>query len=192
MNAETIDTANRAPAIDRTKQRQLRDYYAIRAAVAGAWVVAAFTIGASVPVAAAILMVAYPAWDAAANLIDAARNGGLARNPTQAINVAASTLTAVAVLAVIGDTALVLRVFGAWAILAGLMQLATGARRWKAYGAQWAMILSGAQSALAGGFFIAQSLGHVGSAIATVAGYAGFGAFYFLVSALWLTFRRSA
>jgi hypothetical protein len=168
----------------------LRDYYVLRAMVSVAWVAAAFAVGARVPVAAAILLVAYPTWDALANLIDARRNGGLARNPTQAINAAVSAITAVAVMAVIGDAQLVLRAFGAWAILAGLLQLATGVRRWKAYGAQWAMILSGGQSALAGGFFIAQSFGRAPPAITTVAGYAAIGAFYFLVSAVWLTVRR--
>jgi hypothetical protein len=58
------------------------------------------------------------------------------------------------------------------------------------------MILSGAQSALAGGVFIFQSQTPTVPTIATVAGYAGFGGFYFLVSALSLSAgawrRRSA
>jgi uncharacterized membrane protein HdeD (DUF308 family) len=81
----------------------------------------------------------------------------------------------------------VLSVFGIWASLAGILQLVTGVRRWKSFGAQWAMILSGAQSALAGGFFVAQSLGAATPAVTTVAPYAGFGAFYFLLSAVLLT-----
>jgi len=52
------------------------------------------------------------------------------------------------------------------------------------------MVLSGAQSALAGGIFIKQALGAPVHGITDVAPYAGFGAFYFLVSALWLTVRR--
>ena len=64
-------------------------------------------------------------------------------------------------------------------------------RRW-ASGAQWAMVLSGAQSALAGGFFIAQSAQEVSAVIPLIAGYAGFGAIYFLVSALWLVLGRRA
>ena len=52
------------------------------------------------------------------------------------------------------------------------------------------MILSGAQSILAGVFFTIMSQGTADLSIATVAGYAGFGAFYFLVSAVWLTVRR--
>jgi uncharacterized membrane protein HdeD (DUF308 family) len=81
----------------------------------------------------------------------------------------------------------VLAVFGAWAILAGLLQLGAALQRWKTTGAQWAMILSGAQSALAGAFFIFQAGQAAMPSIASVTGYAGFGAFYFLVSALWLS-----
>jgi uncharacterized membrane protein HdeD (DUF308 family) len=81
----------------------------------------------------------------------------------------------------------VLAVFGAWAILSGLLQLGAGLKRWKRFGAQWAMVLSGAQSALAGAFFIFQAGLPAMPSIATVTGYAGFGAFYFLVSALWLS-----
>lgn len=84
----------------------------------------------------------------------------------------------------------VLGVFGAWAILSGLLQLATAIRRWKSYGAQWAMILSGAQSALAGGFFIAQANMPEPPSISNIAGYAGVGALYFLISAVWLTVRK--
>lgn len=168
----------------------LRTYYWIRAVVAAGWVAAAFSLGSAMPTAAAVLLIAYPAWDAAANLIDAARNGGLKRNRTQALNVLVSAATTIAVAAAIGDMRVVVAVFGVWAILAGLLQLATGVRRWRSYGAQWAMVLSGAQSALAGGFFIKRSLGSATLGITDVAPYAAFGAFYFLVSALWLTIRR--
>jgi hypothetical protein len=169
----------------------LRNYYLVRAGVAAAWVAAAFTLGRAAPLAAAALLIAYPAWDAVANLIDASRNGGMARNPSQALNVAVSGITTVAVAAVIENMNAVLGVFGAWAILAGLLQLATGVRRWKSFGAQWAMILSGAQSALAGGFFIKQSLGSAVPGIGDIAPYAAFGALYFAISALWLLLRRA-
>ena len=48
------------------------------------------------------------------------------------------------------------------------------------------MILSGAQSTLAGVFFVVQSGGARVPGIVDVAPYAAFGAFYFLVSAVWL------
>jgi hypothetical protein len=178
--------------ISKTREGQgqtwLRNYYAVRFVVAAAWVAAAFTLAKALPPLAVAMLIVYPLWDAAANLADARFNGGLAKNRTQAINVGVSILTAIGVAAgaVVGMNAM-LGVFGLWALVAGLLQLATGVRRWKAYGAQWAMILSGAQSALAGGFFAKMAAGAQVDALTTVAPYAAFGAFYFLVSALWLT-----
>jgi uncharacterized membrane protein HdeD (DUF308 family) len=166
----------------------LRNYYFVRFAVAAAWVVLAFTVGRTMPALAAILLVAYPAWDALANLFDANRNGGIVRNSSQLVNAVASTLTAAAVAAALGwRMNAVLAVFGVWAVISGLLQLATAARRWKSVGAQWAMILSGAQSALAGVFFVVMANRAATVGIADVAPYAAFGSFYFLISALWLT-----
>lgn len=166
----------------------LKPYYFVRAAFSIAWVAAALALGRSSPTAAAVLLLAYPAWDAAANWVDASRNGGLKRNVTQMLNLIVSGLTAGAVAIALGSGMhAVLGVFGVWAMLAGLFQLATGVRRWKTHGAQWAMILSGAQSALAGTFFLKQAASALAPGIADLAPYAGFGAFYFLVSAIWLT-----
>ena len=165
----------------------LSSYYFLRAGVSVGWVAAAFTIGRAMPPAAAALLVAYPAWDAVANVIDARRSGGLAANPSQALNAAASTVVALAVAVALGwSQHAVLAVFGVWAILSGLLQLATGVRRWNA-GAQWAMALSGAQSALAGTHFIFKANGASTPGITDITPYAAFGAFYFLVSAVWLT-----
>ena len=136
---------------------------------------------------AAILLVAYPLWDALANGYDGARSGGLAKNGTQAFNVAVSVAVAVALCVALPDMNRALGVFGFWAILSGLLQLGTALRRWKAHGAQWAMVLSGAQSALAGAVFIFQARTPVVPSIATVAGYAGFGAFYFFIPAMSLS-----
>jgi uncharacterized membrane protein HdeD (DUF308 family) len=167
----------------------LQTYYYLRAGVSIAWVAAAFTVGKTMPVAGALLVI-YPAWDALANAIDAGRNGGFGKNPTQTLNALISTATAVAMaVAVSRDMHAVAAVFGGWAIVAGLLQLATAVRRMKA-GAQWAMIVSGAQSALAGGFFASLALKPALPAITDLAPYAGFGALWFLVAALLLTFRR--
>jgi cation transport ATPase len=168
------------------QERWLTRYYFTRAAFSFAWVAAALTAGRQSWFAAAALLVAYPVWDALANYIDVARSGGLGRNRTQALNVVVSLATAMAVAFSLASMHLVLGVFGAWAILSGLLQLGTALRRWKTHGAQWAMVLSGAQSALAGGFFIAQARMPAVPSIANVAGYAGVGAAYFLVSAVWL------
>ena len=170
------------------REQWLKLYYFIRAAFSVAWVVAAFAVGPSSAAIAGALLVLYPAWDAAANLVDALRSGGLAQNRTQALNVLVSLVTTVAVLVALQMSMNgVLGVFGAWAILSGLLQLGTAIRRWRSFGAQWAMVLSGGQSALAGGFFIFQATTPMSPSIATVTGYAGVGAVYFLVSAVWLT-----
>ncbi|MFK4508104.1 DUF308 domain-containing protein [Bradyrhizobium daqingense] len=174
----------------------LKQYYFLRGAFSVAWVVAAFAIAPSSAAVAAALLVAYPAWDAAANYLDALRSGGLNQNRTQGFNLLVSLATTVAVaLALQVSMNWVLGIFGAWAILSGLLQLGTAVRRWKSFGAQWAMVLSGGQSALAGGFFIFQASMPAVPSIANVAGYAAVGALYFLVSAVWLTvtdWRRDA
>ena len=169
----------------------LTRYYFLRAGISAAWVAAAFTIGATNPVAAGILLVLYPAWDAVANARDAHVNGGFQANGSQTLNMVISALVAVAVaVALQMNMHIVLSIFGGWAILSGLLQLITGVRRWRLYGAQWAMILSGAQSALAGAFFIKQSTGPTLPVITTIAPYAAFGAFYFLISAIALTLKN--
>ena len=166
----------------------LKTYYFVRFGVAAAWVALAFTAARDMPGLASVMLVAYPAWDAFANLLDARRNGGLRRNKTQLLNFIVSTLTAVAVVVALGHGFnAVVGVFGVWAVLSGAFQLATAVRRWKSSGAQWAMILSGAQSALAGVFFVKMASGAKAMGIVDVAPYAAFGAFYFLVSAVWLT-----
>jgi len=166
----------------------LKSYYYLRFAVSAAWVAAAFTVAkSSLPLAAAML-VAYPAWDALANYIDARRTGGLSRNKSQLLNFVVSIVTAIAIAIALGHSMnAVLSVYGVWAVVSGVLQLLTALRRWKTNGAQWAMILSGAQSALAGVFFVKMAGGTEIIGITNVAPYAAFGAFYFLVSALWLS-----
>ena len=170
------------------RERWLKLYYFMRAAFSIAWVAAAIATGSSSAAIAGALLLLYPAWDAAANFVDALRSGGFGQNRTQALNVVVSLATTVAVLIALQTSMnLVLAVFGGWAILSGLLQLGTAIGRWKSFGAQWAMVLSGAQSALAGGFFVFQASTPAVPSIATVTGYAAVGAIYFLVSAIWLT-----
>jgi len=171
-------------------QDWLRTYYYLRFAVSAVWVALAFTVAKAMPPLAAVMLVTYPAWDALANYLDASRSGGLARNKSQMLNFVVSVVTAVAVAASLPHGLhAVLEIFGVWAVLSGLFQLLTGVRRWKSYGAQWAMILSGAQSGLAGAHMLSKAAGTAPVSIADIAPYAAFGAFYFLVSALWLTVR---
>lgn len=178
-----------------TAMHWLQRFYYTRGLVAAAWVGAAVTVGQRSPMAAGALLIAYPAWDAFANLADARANGGLTRNPTQSFNLIVSFATAIAVAIALGASMnTVFAVFGLWAGVAGILQLATAVRRRRALGAQWAMVLSGAQSALAGVFFVKQALDAAVPSITGIAPYASFGAFYFFVSAILLTLasRRSA
>lgn len=182
----SAQTSVESPA--RSSNGWLKSYYYLRFAVSAAWVLAAFTVAKMVPPLAAAMLVAYPLWDALANYVDAQRSGGLGRNKSQLLNFAVSIVTAIAVAIALGHSMnAVLAVYGVWAVFSGAFQLLTAVRRWKTNGAQWAMILSGAQSALAGLFFVKMAGGADAIGIANVAPYAAFGAFYFLVSAVWLS-----
>ncbi|RFU49714.1 DUF308 domain-containing protein [Paraburkholderia sp. DHOC27] len=169
-------------------EQWLKYYYFTRAAFSVVWLTLAFTVGQHVMAVGAALLILYPAWDALANYVDMSRSGGMRENRTQTFNVFASVAIALAVTVVLNvDASLVLDVFGVWAVLSGLLQLGTALRRRKRFGAQWAMMLSGGQSALVGVLFIAQAHASTPPAIVRVAGYAGVGALYFLVSAVWLS-----
>jgi hypothetical protein len=179
-----------------SQEQGLKLYYFARTTFSAVWVAAAFTVGQNSWVVAAVLLVAYPAWDALTNFVDASRSGGLGQNRTQTINVVVSVATTLAVvLALEMSMNWVLGVFGVWAILSSLLQLGTAIGRWKSYDAQWAIILSGGQSALAGAFFIVQARMPMPPSIANVDGLAAIGALYFLVSEVWLNvsqLRRKA
>ncbi|QJU59419.1 DUF308 domain-containing protein [Sphingomonas sp. AP4-R1] len=171
----------------------LRGYYLTRALVSAVWVGLAFTIGKTSPPAAIALLLLYPAWDCVANIYDARRNGGFGANSTQAFNAVVSAIVTIAIAVTVRsapDFHAAIGVIGVWAALAGLLQLATGVRRWRSTGAQWPMILSGGQSALAGAHFLIQAIDPAAPVgVATVAPYAGFGAFYFAISTIILTVK---
>lgn len=171
----------------------LRRFYFLRASVAFIWVALVVVLSRlQVPsLVTGVLLVLYPAWDAAANILDARRTGGLRANPEQRLNAMVSLATAVILaiaLAIRGNAGGVL-VFGVWALLSGLFQLLVGIRRRK-LGGQVFMMISGGQSVLAGVFMTIQAFGKAPT-IAQLAPYAAFGGFYFLLAALRLTFKRS-
>lgn len=170
----------------------LKRYYAVRALVSVLWVALAFTIGKADPAIGAVLFVAYPLWDAAANYVDARRTGGLRANPTQCLNVVVSAIVAVAVgVALTRDVHAAIGVIGVWAALSGILQLSTGVRRWREASAQWPQILSGAQSCVAATHFL-KSAAHpiVTASVANVAPYAAFGALFFAISAGVLFYKQ--
>lgn len=178
-----------------TTDHWLRGYYFIRFLVSAIWVALAFTIGrTSVPAAIALFLL-YPAWDCVANIYDARRNGGFGANRTQAFNAVVSAIVTLAIAIKVRsapDFHPAIGVIGVWAVLAGLLQLGTGLRRRRSTGAQWPMILSGGQSALAGTHFLIQALNLAAPlGVAVVAPYAAFGAFYFAISTTILTVKAN-
>ena len=113
----------------------LKSYYFVRFAVSALWVALAFTVATTMPPLAAIMLVAYPAWDAVANFVDAQRTGGISRNKSQLLNFVISALTTLAVaIALTSSMNAVLAIYGVWAALSGLFQLMTAVRRWKTSG----------------------------------------------------------
>ncbi|WP_435945518.1 DUF308 domain-containing protein [Dryocola sp. BD586] len=179
-------------APDNASNQWLQAYYFLRAGVSVVWIVLAVFAGKQHPAFGAALLVAYPAWDALANYLDARKNGGLRCNPPQMFNFIVSIIVTLAIgWALTVGMAAAIKVFGTWAIFSGVLQLAAAVRRWKTSGGQWAMILSGAQSAAAGVFMFKQAGSGMALDVATVAPYAGFGALYFLISAIWLTVKNS-
>jgi len=174
--------------------RWLRRYYTVRALFSVAWVASAFTVGKQHPPVGLALLIAYPAWDCLANYVDARCTGGLRANPSQMWNAIVSAMVTLAIVITAGrDLHRAFGAVGVWAALSGLLQLATGVRRWRSATAQWPQILSGAQSSLAALHFIMKATTRSSIlTVADVAPYAAFGAFYFAISAGVLALRRSS
>ncbi|WP_405694684.1 hypothetical protein [Streptomyces sp. NBC_01185] len=171
----------------------LRTLYLVRFAFAAVWAGLLFATADTLGPVSVTLLVVYPLFDVAAAIVDvrsAKANGGTA--PALYVNIAISSL-AVLGLAVAATSGIpdVLRVWGAWAVASGIVQLVAGAVR-RSLGGQWPMIISGAISVLAGTSFIAQA-GSGDPTLANLAGYAFLGGVFFLVSALRLNrVRHSA
>lgn len=158
----------------------LRRLYLVRFAFAVVWAGLLFATASSLGPVAATLLVLYPLFDVAAAIVDARSSTGLR---LLYVNVAISLVAAAGLtVAVSSGIPAVLRVWGAWAIVAGLVQLAVGVVR-RARGGQWPMILSGGLSALVGAMFVLQA-SKDGATLTNLAGYAAVGGVFFLVSAL--------
>ncbi|GIH60295.1 hypothetical protein [Microbispora siamensis] len=161
----------------------LRNLYVVRFGFALIWAVLMFVTGpATGPVSVALLVI-YPLFDVAAAVIDL-RSSQTAR-PAAAlyVNLALSLLAAIGLAATAtSGVPAVLRVWGAWAITAGIVQLIVAVSR-RRLGGQWAMILSGAISTIAGTGFILQA-GTPTASLTSLAGYATVGGVFFLISAL--------
>jgi uncharacterized membrane protein HdeD (DUF308 family) len=164
----------------------LRRLYFVRFGFALVWSVLLFLTASSISPPAAVLLVLYPVFDVAAAVVDARSSrvdvaGGSATGLY--VNIAISALAAVGLaVALTSGIPAVLRVWGVWAVVAGIVQLVVAVRR-RRLGGQWAMIASGAVSVLAGvSFFLMAS--RTGASLTNVGGYALLGGIFFLVSAL--------
>lgn len=173
------------PAITGTAPT-LRRLYFVRFAFAIVWALVMFTMTKEITAAAAVLLVLYPLFDVGAAVVDArsSRATGTQGSPTLLyLNMAISLIAAAGVgVACASGIPAVLRVWGAWAIVSGLVQLVVAIPRRK-LGGQIPMILSGAISALAGASFIA-SAGADDPKLTNAVGYAIPGGVFFLISAL--------
>ncbi|GAA4207727.1 hypothetical protein [Actinocatenispora rupis] len=184
----SVDTV---AAVDATSgTRGLRNLYYVRFGFAIVWAALVALVASTLNPATIGLLVIYPLFDAAAAVIDFRTSGATRPRTPLYVNVALSLLTffALAVAATSGVPN-VLRVWGAWAVTAGIVQLIVAILRYR-LGGQWAMILSGAISTLAGTSFIVRAGGH-DTSFTTIAGYATLGGVFFLVSAIRLH-RRAA
>jgi pimeloyl-ACP methyl ester carboxylesterase len=165
--------------------RNLRNLYFARTAVQLIWAGTVLVTAANKPGIAAILLILYPLWDVACTLYEL--RSGSNSGTTPYLNAALGTITAIAIgITVFSHPMYAVAAFGAWALAAGLLQLAAGVSRRKKFSGQWAMILSGAQSTAAGVAFVAGGLsGKVH--IADLGGYAIFGGIYFLIGGILLS-----
>jgi uncharacterized membrane protein HdeD (DUF308 family) len=138
--------------------------------------------------------VIYPLFDAAAAVIDFRSSGTTRPKAPLYVNMGLSLLAAVGLaIAAASGIPSVLRVWGAWAITAGIVQLIVAILRYR-LGGQWPMILSGAISVLAGSSFVVMA-GRPDPSLTTIGGYAILGGIFFLSSALrlrQLAAKRSA
>jgi uncharacterized membrane protein HdeD (DUF308 family) len=173
--------------IDQSEQQQayvLRNLYFSRTAVQLIWAGVVLATAASNPALAAALLIFYPLWDVACTVYDLTSSSRTHSSPpaAQYLNAALGTLAAIGIaLTVFGSPQQAVIIFGAWAFAAGLAQLFVGLSRRKQLGGQWAMILSGLQSAAAGVAFILGGL-HDKTHIKDLGGYAIFGGVYFLIA----------
>jgi uncharacterized membrane protein HdeD (DUF308 family) len=168
--------------------RSLRNLYLTRTGVQLLWAGIVLAEATSNPTVAAGLLILYPLWDVACTLYDLRSSSRSDSGPpaAQYVNAILGLLAALGIsLTVFKSPEHAVVTFGAWACTAGLAQLAVGIARRKKLGGQWAMILSGLQSAAAGVAFILGAL-HQKTHIKDLGGYAIFGGVYFLIAGLLL------
>ncbi|MFI0235806.1 hypothetical protein [Streptomyces sp. NPDC016845] len=178
----TTTLATASPGITNTAAA-LRRLYFVRFGFAVVWALVMFTTADRISPVAAVLLTLYPLFDVGAAVVDARASRTTGSPTVLYVNMAVSLAAAVGVaIASASGIPAVLRVWGAWAILSGLVQLVVAVPR-RTMGGQWPMILSGGISVLAGASFVA-SAGADEPALTSAIGYAVPGGIFFLISAL--------
>lgn len=182
-----MTTATRPAPVASGDPSTLRRLHLARFGFAVVWALALFLVGSHLGPLTAILLVLYPLVDVAAAAVDARSSRAAGPRTTHVpglyITMIISALAAIGlVVALSSGVPAVLRVWGAWAVVAGLVQLVVAIRR-RSLGGQWAMIASGSISVLAGVAFVLMA-STTGASLVSVAGYALLGGIFFLVSAL--------
>lgn len=170
----------------------LRNLYFVRALFSAIWVTSMFLVGISKPEIGAWLLVIYPAWDVLATLVELRVQTDTRAQFAHYLNLASSLLATIGfALALNSDISTRIILFGIWALVAGLIQLFVGLARRRQLSGQWPIIVSGAQSSLAGIAFILMA-GSPDMGLGSLAGYSAVGAVYFLISAIRMTLRSRA
>lgn len=186
MNSSIESTKTTASSAVQTA-RSLRSLYFARVVFSAIWVILISIFAKTNSGIAGILFIIYPAWDVFATYLDIKANPPHVSKTPQYVNAVIGILTTIGVaLALQKGVPAAIMVFGAWAIITGLIQLILGLRRRKELGGQWPMIISGGQSMIAGSAFIAMANSPT-MGISSLAGYSAFGAFYFLLAAIRLS-----
>lgn len=175
MSTATVTRPGIAPS--------LRRLYFVRFAFALLWAaLVVATVSALNPLSVALLVL-YPVFDVAAAVVDARSAKDAKPFAGLYVNMAISLLAA-AGLAFAASSGLpgILRVWGSWAIVSGLIQLIVALVR-RPLGGQWPMIISGAISTVAGASFIVQAA-QPHPSVTALGGYALLGGIFFLISAI--------
>ena len=163
--------------------KALRNLYFLRFGFAVVWAILLMPVAKTINPGAVALVIIYPLFDVAAAIIDYRSSGSSRPKAPLYINMALSLLTAIGLAVAVGSGIPdVLRVWGGWAITAGIVQLIVAILRWR-LGGQLALILSGGISVLAGTGFLVMA-GGPNAALTGVGGYAILGGIFFLISAI--------
>lgn len=175
MSTDTVTPSHIAPS--------LRRLYFVRFAFALVWAASVVTTGSKLDSLSVTLLVLYPVFDVAAAVVDARSAKGTKPLIGLYANMAISLLAAAGLaLAASSGIAGILRVWGTWAIVSGLIQLVVALVR-RGLGGQWPMIISGAISTVAGASFIVQAA-QPNPSLTALAGYAALGGVFFIASAI--------